>query len=144
MYADIITGSMRRAISETARRRRLQISHNQRNNISPRPLERPQHRNVLLDVIGGSKEAKETKKKKKMGGKKGREYEPERVKRNSEVGGRDATTSERKMKLGFKNKEAAYESISLLESSKPLNKRAPTIALLLRRARSHPHQTSGM
>eukprot|EP00177_Eucheuma_denticulatum_P003242 GFKZ01005858.1.p1 GENE.GFKZ01005858.1~~GFKZ01005858.1.p1 ORF type:complete len:953 (-),score=148.03 GFKZ01005858.1:183-3041(-) len=36
MYADSITAAMRRAIGETARRRRLQIAHNSRNDIIPR------------------------------------------------------------------------------------------------------------
>ena len=35
LYADQITGSMRRAIDETDRRRQKQVEHNQRNNITP-------------------------------------------------------------------------------------------------------------
>jgi len=40
MYADTITRSMRRAIDETNRRRRLQTSFNERNNITPRGIKK--------------------------------------------------------------------------------------------------------
>jgi excinuclease ABC subunit B len=38
MYASEVTDSMRRAIDETERRRRLQIEHNQKHHINPRTI----------------------------------------------------------------------------------------------------------
>ncbi len=40
MYADVITGSMQRAIDETERRRRKQEQHNKKHNITPAGIER--------------------------------------------------------------------------------------------------------
>jgi excinuclease ABC subunit B len=40
MYADIITGSMKKAISESRRRRRLQFEFNQKNGITPRSIQK--------------------------------------------------------------------------------------------------------
>ncbi|HAP93680.1 MAG TPA: excinuclease ABC subunit B, partial [Desulfotomaculum sp.] len=40
MYADQITGSMRRAIDETDRRRQLQVEYNQKNGITPRTIQK--------------------------------------------------------------------------------------------------------
>jgi len=40
MYADTMTGSMRQAIDETNRRRKLQLEFNQINNITPRSIEK--------------------------------------------------------------------------------------------------------
>lgn len=40
MYADQITGSMRRAIDETDRRRRLQVEYNRKNGITPRTIQK--------------------------------------------------------------------------------------------------------
>lgn len=41
LYADTITGSMRKAIDETDRRRAKQIEHNKANNITPQRLNKP-------------------------------------------------------------------------------------------------------
>ncbi|MBC7105173.1 MAG: UvrB/UvrC motif-containing protein, partial [Firmicutes bacterium] len=41
MYADTVTGSMRRAIEETERRRRLQMEFNERHGIRPRTVIKP-------------------------------------------------------------------------------------------------------
>ena len=41
MYADVITGSMKRAIKETDRRRRIQERYNKKHNITPRSIEKP-------------------------------------------------------------------------------------------------------
>ena len=46
MYADTITGSMRRAIDETERRRKKQIAYNKRHNITPATI-----RKAVRDVI---------------------------------------------------------------------------------------------
>lgn len=40
MYADSITGSMKRAIAESSRRRVLQLAFNEKNNIQPRSIEK--------------------------------------------------------------------------------------------------------
>ncbi len=40
MYADIITGSMQKAIKEVSRRRRIQIAYNKKHNITPRSIEK--------------------------------------------------------------------------------------------------------
>jgi excinuclease ABC subunit B len=41
LYADVITDSMRRALDETARRRRTQMEYNERNNITPQSIVKP-------------------------------------------------------------------------------------------------------
>ncbi|MFA7294836.1 MAG: UvrB/UvrC motif-containing protein, partial [Candidatus Omnitrophota bacterium] len=40
MYADTITGSMKKAISESRRRRKLQMEYNQKNAITPRSIQK--------------------------------------------------------------------------------------------------------
>jgi len=40
MYADTITGSMKKAIAESQRRRDIQLEFNQRNKISPRSVQK--------------------------------------------------------------------------------------------------------
>lgn len=40
MYADKMTGSMRRAISEVSRRRKIQMTYNQKNEITPRGIQK--------------------------------------------------------------------------------------------------------
>ena len=40
MYADTITGSMERAISETKRRRKLQLEYNRKHNITPKTIQK--------------------------------------------------------------------------------------------------------
>lgn len=41
MYADTVTGSMKRAISEVERRRQIQLQYNKQNHIIPRSIEKP-------------------------------------------------------------------------------------------------------
>lgn len=41
LYADRVTGSMRRAMEETARRRKIQEAYNKKNGITPTPLRKP-------------------------------------------------------------------------------------------------------
>jgi excinuclease ABC subunit B len=38
MYADTITGSMKKAIAESSRRRKIQLEYNEKNNITPRSI----------------------------------------------------------------------------------------------------------
>jgi excinuclease UvrABC helicase subunit UvrB len=40
LYADNITGSMKRAIDETNRRREIQIAYNKKNHITPKTIEK--------------------------------------------------------------------------------------------------------
>jgi excinuclease ABC subunit B len=41
LYADVMTDSMRRAIDETSRRRRVQVDYNERNRITPQSIIKP-------------------------------------------------------------------------------------------------------
>ncbi len=47
LYADQVTGSMQRAIDETARRRKLQEEYNRRNNITPQTILKPVDTSLL-------------------------------------------------------------------------------------------------
>jgi excinuclease ABC subunit B len=49
LYADKITGSMRRAMDETERRRTLQMAHNKEHNISPQSIQK-----AVTDVMEGA------------------------------------------------------------------------------------------
>jgi excinuclease ABC subunit B len=51
MYADTVTESMQRAISETNRRRKIQIEYNQRNGIDPQTV-RKKVSDILLSLEG--------------------------------------------------------------------------------------------
>ncbi len=55
LYADKITGSMRRAMDETDRRRVLQQAHNKAHNISPRSIEK-----AVTDILEGALKAGST------------------------------------------------------------------------------------
>src|SRR5690625_5186488 len=50
LYADTITGSMRRALDETDRRRQRQLEHNERQGITPRGVERR-----VMDIMEGAR-----------------------------------------------------------------------------------------
>ena len=50
MYADNITGSMKRAIDETNRRRKIQIGHNERHGITPRSIQK-EVRSIIKDEV---------------------------------------------------------------------------------------------
>jgi len=54
MYADTITESMQKAISETERRRKIQIAHNEKHGITPQTI-----RKKVQDVIEATKVAEE-------------------------------------------------------------------------------------
>jgi excinuclease ABC subunit B len=56
MYADSITGSMRAAIDETNRRRRIQMEYNEKNGITPESV-----RKKVMDVIEIGKRADDEK-----------------------------------------------------------------------------------
>ncbi len=62
LYADKVTGSMERAISETERRRARQIEHNRENGITPKTINKK-----IADVMEGarSKVSAKAKNKKK-------------------------------------------------------------------------------
>ncbi|MEI8377995.1 MAG: UvrB/UvrC motif-containing protein, partial [bacterium] len=50
MYADKITESMRKAISETNRRREIQIAHNKKHNITPKTIIKKIEDNLLTTL----------------------------------------------------------------------------------------------
>ncbi|HUW21903.1 MAG TPA: excinuclease ABC subunit UvrB [Candidatus Bathyarchaeia archaeon] len=50
MYADQITGSMERAISEIKRRRRYQLIYNRKHNIDPRTIQKPVRKKLIKRV----------------------------------------------------------------------------------------------
>jgi excinuclease ABC subunit B len=52
LYADRMTGSMERAISETDRRRAKQVAHNEKHGITPKALEKS-----VTDIIDGAQQA---------------------------------------------------------------------------------------
>ena len=54
MYADVITGSMRRAIDETERRRTVQKKYNEEHHITPKTIIKP-----ITNTIEISKKAEE-------------------------------------------------------------------------------------
>ena len=47
MYADKITDSMRLALDETARRRKIQMEYNKENNITPKTIKKSVQNNLL-------------------------------------------------------------------------------------------------
>ena len=54
MYADNVTGSMKRAIDETERRRKIQLAFNREHGITPQTI-----RKAVADVIEATKVAEE-------------------------------------------------------------------------------------
>ena len=58
MYADVMTDSMRRAIDETSRRRRLQEAYNEAHGITPQTI-----RKAVRDLISTAREVAQTEKK---------------------------------------------------------------------------------
>ncbi len=58
MYADVMTDSMKRAIDETKRRRKIQMQYNEEHGITPQTIHK-----AVRDLISTSKEAAETEKK---------------------------------------------------------------------------------
>ena len=64
LYADRITGSIKRAVNETQRRRKKQIEYNCKHGITPKTIEK-NIRNILEDFGISSKKAKNSDKAKK-------------------------------------------------------------------------------
>jgi excinuclease ABC subunit B len=58
LYADTITGSMKRALSETDRRRKIQIAYNKRHNITPTTIQKGIYRGIE-ELVNSNKIAKE-------------------------------------------------------------------------------------
>ncbi|MFH1244938.1 MAG: excinuclease ABC subunit UvrB [Candidatus Omnitrophota bacterium] len=54
LYADTITGSMKKAIAETERRRKIQLEFNRKNNITPRSVEK-----AIQESIAGTRQAEQ-------------------------------------------------------------------------------------
>jgi excinuclease ABC subunit B len=54
MYADTVTGSMKKAISESGRRRKIQLEFNKKNNISPRSIQKT-IKEGIEDLVGTEK-----------------------------------------------------------------------------------------
>ena len=57
LYADNVTGSIQRTIEETNRRREKQVSHNEKNNIKPKGINK-----LVSDIMEAEKNEKSTKK----------------------------------------------------------------------------------
>jgi excinuclease ABC subunit B len=66
MYADAITDSMKAAISETQRRRQIQLAHNTEHGIDPTTIRRKVN-DILLTMRGGNGERSTTPKKERRG-----------------------------------------------------------------------------
>ena len=60
MYADTITGSMQRAISETERRRKIQAEYNEKNGIVPKTIQKNVYEIIEATVDGGKPDGKKT------------------------------------------------------------------------------------
>jgi excinuclease ABC subunit B len=59
MYADRLTDSMQKAISETARRRQIQTEHNQLHGITPKTIIKDSQNNGILDFLSISRRLNE-------------------------------------------------------------------------------------
>lgn len=64
MYADKITNSMERAVSEVNRRREIQDRYNKENNISPKSIQKPIREKLLSEEIEKSLQPKRSRNKK--------------------------------------------------------------------------------
>lgn len=56
LYADTITDSMRRAIGETKRRRKIQAEYNKNNGITPKKIEKAIRKSLLEEIAPAKKE----------------------------------------------------------------------------------------
>ena len=55
MYADRITGSMRRAMDETNRRRALQVEYNERNGITPQGIQKAIRNDLISEILADAR-----------------------------------------------------------------------------------------
>jgi excinuclease ABC subunit B len=67
MYADTITGSMKRALEETERRRARQLAFNQEHGITPRGIQK-----AVTDIMEGARDSGDSGSKRGRGGKGGK------------------------------------------------------------------------
>jgi excinuclease ABC subunit B len=58
MYADKITGSMERAISEVDRRRKIQEDYNKKHKLSPTQIEKPIRDRLIDEIVQERAESK--------------------------------------------------------------------------------------
>ncbi|MCX5761776.1 MAG: UvrB/UvrC motif-containing protein, partial [Gemmatimonadetes bacterium] len=70
LYADRITGSMRRAIDETDRRRAVQVAHNLAHGIVPRGVTKSTDQIRVLTRVADAREEREGREKERAGTKK--------------------------------------------------------------------------
>ncbi len=106
MYADTVTGSMRRAIAETERRRRIQTEYNEAHGITPKTV-RKDVRDVI-DMTSKEEGAKASKKTKKLTG---AEREKEIARLTQEMKAAAAA-------LDFERAAALRDAIAKLKSKK--------------------------
>jgi excinuclease ABC subunit B len=66
MYADSVTGSMRRAIGETNRRRKVQTEYNEAHGITPRSVEKKVGDLIEIALPGGKDEKQKKQPEKKL------------------------------------------------------------------------------
>ncbi|MDA0208380.1 MAG: excinuclease ABC subunit UvrB [bacterium] len=59
LYADVMTGSLKRAIKETDRRRNIQVSHNEQHGITPMSIKREIH--DIREMMGSKTDENDTK-----------------------------------------------------------------------------------
>jgi excinuclease ABC subunit B len=59
MYADTVTGSMKRAIQETERRRRIQIQYNTAHNITPETITKSREQVLMTTSVADSRRSEE-------------------------------------------------------------------------------------
>ena len=50
MYADTVTGSMKKAISETKRRRKIQLDYNQKHGITPKGIKKAVREEIVREA----------------------------------------------------------------------------------------------
>ena len=95
MYADTVTDSMERAITETERRRAIQTAYNQAHGITPRTIVKE-----IRDTIEISDKAENAKANTRRMGKKEREAAIERLDPGDEGGGQAAAVRARGLPAG--------------------------------------------
>ncbi|WP_353893773.1 excinuclease ABC subunit UvrB [Proteinivorax hydrogeniformans] len=66
LYADVVTGSMEKAITETQRRREIQMEHNEKHNITPQTIQKDIHAIIEATKVAEEGADYATEKGKKM------------------------------------------------------------------------------